>query len=155
MISLLVVTKGGGAIEASAIGREGAFGLHGGPGARRSFTRAVARIGGRFSTIATSRFAQLIERSPSTVDVMSRYHEWLCAHAQQTAACNALHSTSSRLCRRLMELADRVDGDHLFLKQEYLAQIVALSKQIKNPEQSAYYPASADTKGKQALYDNL
>jgi len=44
MISLLVVTLDGGAIEAATIGREGSVGMHGGFGGRRAFTRAVAQI---------------------------------------------------------------------------------------------------------------
>jgi type I restriction enzyme, R subunit len=39
--------------------------------------------------------------------------------------------------------------------KEYLAQIVALSKQVKSPELSVYYPAAINSKAKQALYDNL
>jgi CRP-like cAMP-binding protein len=128
VISLLIVTKDGGAIEASSIGREGAIGLHSRLGARRSFTRGIARIGGMFSTIAPSRFAQVIERSPSIANFMSRYNELLWTQAQQNAACNALHSTSSRLGRRLMELVDRTDGGNLFLKQEYLAQMLGVRR---------------------------
>lgn len=37
----------------------------------------------------------------------------------------------------------------------YLAKIVELSKQIKNPSASAEYPSSMDTSAKRALYDNL
>src|SRR2546422_4719099 len=29
------------------------------------------------------------------------------------------------------------------------------TKQVRNPEKSAYYPAAVDTRAKQALYDNL
>jgi type I restriction enzyme R subunit len=38
--------------------------------------------------------------------------------------------------------------------KEYLAEIVALTRQVRNPEQSVYYPAAVNTKAKQALYDN-
>jgi len=54
----------------------------------------------------------------------------------------------------LSELVKRRKQEDIEYK-EYLAQIVALTKQVRNPEQSAYYPATVDTKGKQALYDNL
>jgi hypothetical protein len=37
--------------------------------------------------------------------------------------------------------------------KEYLAQIVALSKQVKSPELSVYYPAAINSKAKQALYE--
>jgi len=54
----------------------------------------------------------------------------------------------------LSELVKRRKQEDIAYK-EYLAQIVALAKQVKNPEQSAYYPDTVDTKAKQALYDNL
>lgn len=59
-----------------------------------------------------------------------------------------------RMSELLDELVKRRKQADLEYK-EYLAQIVALSKQIKNPEQSAYYPAAVDSKATQALYDNL
>lgn len=39
--------------------------------------------------------------------------------------------------------------------EQYLAEIVALAKQVKNPTTSTSYPATLDTAAKQALYDNL
>jgi len=39
--------------------------------------------------------------------------------------------------------------------REYLAKIVELTKQAKNPTGGAAYPASLDTSGKRALFDNL
>ncbi|MFQ5769439.1 MAG: type I restriction endonuclease subunit R [bacterium] len=59
-----------------------------------------------------------------------------------------------RMSELLDELVKRRKQEDLACK-EYLAQIVALTKQVRNPEQSAYYPAAVDTKAKQALYDNL
>ncbi len=59
-----------------------------------------------------------------------------------------------RMSELLSELVERRKQEDIAYK-EYLAQIVALTKQVRNPEQSAYYPATVDTKAKQALYDNL
>jgi type I restriction enzyme R subunit len=59
-----------------------------------------------------------------------------------------------RMSELLDELVKRRKQEDIAYK-EYLAQIVALTKQAKNPEQSAYYPASMDTNGKRALFDNL
>ena len=39
--------------------------------------------------------------------------------------------------------------------QKYLAEIIALSKKVRDPSESEQYPSSIDTRGKQALYDNL
>ena len=54
----------------------------------------------------------------------------------------------------LSELVKRRKQEDIAYK-EYLAQIVELAKQVRNPEQSAYYPTTVDTRAKQALYDNL
>lgn len=57
----------------------------------------------------------------------------------------------SELLNELVKRRKQADVEY----KVYLAQIVALAKQVKNPEQSAYYPTAVDTKAKQALYDNL
>jgi type I restriction enzyme R subunit len=59
-----------------------------------------------------------------------------------------------RMSELLDELIKRRKQEDVEYKK-YLAEIVALTKQVKNPEQSAYYPAAINTKAKQALYDNL
>lgn len=66
--------------------------------------------------------------------------------------------TNPKYYQRMSELLDelikrrkREDIEY----QEYLAKIVELAKQVKKPEDSAYYPATIDSKAKQALYDNL
>ncbi len=39
--------------------------------------------------------------------------------------------------------------------KEYLAQVVALTRQVQNPAPAASYPAALDSPAKRALYDNL
>ena len=39
--------------------------------------------------------------------------------------------------------------------EKYLAEIVELTKQAKNPSTGATYPTAIDTAAKRALYDNL
>ena len=39
--------------------------------------------------------------------------------------------------------------------QEYLKKIIELSKQVRDPGESHQYPESIDTRGKQAMFDNL
>ena len=59
-----------------------------------------------------------------------------------------------RMSELLDELVKRRKQEDIEYK-EYLAKIVALAKQVKNPEQSSYYPSAINSKAKQALYDNL
>jgi len=128
MISLLVIGMDGGTIEAATVGREGAVGLQRGLGARRSFTRATAQIGGRFSTIRAKRFEQFVTDHAVLRDLIGHYTELSWAEAQQLAACNAAHDASSRLARWLLQSADRTGSERLPLTQQFLAQMLAVRR---------------------------
>jgi len=66
--------------------------------------------------------------------------------------------TNPKYYQRMSELLDelvkkRKQADLEYRK--YLEEIIALSKKVKNPNESESYPNEIDTRGKQALYDNL
>jgi len=124
LLSLVVVTKDGRFFETSAVGRDGAVGLQAGLGPRRSFTRATVQIAGKFSVIPADRFASIVQDDRTLRDLISRYIEVLWAEAQQIAACNAGHDASARLCRWLLQCADRIGLDLVELTQEFLAQML-------------------------------
>ena len=128
MISLLVVTREGEAVETSVVGRDGALGLQRGLGKRRSFTRATVQIAGRFLTIAAHKFEQASAASPPLRDLINHYTEILWAEAQQTTACNAIHDASSRLCRWLLQSARCIGGDNLTLTQDFLGQMLGVRR---------------------------
>jgi CRP-like cAMP-binding protein len=128
MISLLVTTGDGDMVETASTGREGAVGLHCGFGPRLSFTRATVQIPGRFSTIAAARFEHAVSRSAVLGDLVLRYTEMVWAEAQQNAACNAIHDGSSRLCRWLLQCADRTGSEQLLLTQEFLAEMLGVRR---------------------------
>ena len=128
MISLLVVTKDGNSIETATIGREGAHGLQRGLGKRRSFTRAVTQIAGKFTTIRAERFEQFVRSNPAAQELIARYTEILWAEAQQIAACNAVHDASSRLCRWLLQSSDRIVSEVVPLTQEFMAQMLGVRR---------------------------
>ena len=102
--------------------------MHGVLGGRRSFTRATTQIGGRFSTIRAGRFEHIANGSVPVRDLIQRYTEVLLAEAQQIGACNATHDTRARLCRWLLQCADRTGRDELQLIQEFLAQMVGVRR---------------------------
>jgi CRP-like cAMP-binding protein len=128
MISLLVAAGDGDMVETSSIGREGAAGLQGGLGGRVSFARAVVQIPGRFSVVPTSRLEYAVNRSATLRDLIFCYTEILWAEAQQTAACNAIHDGASRLCRWLLQSADRIGSERLPLTQEFLAEMLGVRR---------------------------
>jgi CRP-like cAMP-binding protein len=128
MISLLVSTSDGEVVETSSIGHEGAVGLQCGLGPRVSLTRAVVQIAGKFSVISASRFELATTHSAALVELIFDYIEALWTEAQQNAACNAIHDGSSRLCRWLLQCADRIGSEHLLLTQEFLAEMLGVRR---------------------------
>ena len=128
MISQLVTTGDGDMVETASTGREGGVGLQCGFGPRLSFTRALVQIPGNFSTISAARFEHAVSRNADLRDLILRYTETLWAEAQQNAACNAIHDGSSRLCRWLLQCADRIGSDQLLLTQEFLAEMLGVRR---------------------------
>jgi len=128
MISQLIATGDGDMVETSSIGREGAVGLQCGLGSRLSFTRATVQIPGRFSAISAARFEQAASVNAGLRDLIMHYTETLWAEAQQNAACNAIHDGSSRLCRWLLQCADRTGSEQLLLTQEFLAEMLGVRR---------------------------
>jgi len=128
LISQLISTGDGDMVETSSTGREGAIGLQSGFGPRLSFTRAMVQIPGKFSAISATRFEHAVSRSAALGDLVIRYTETLWAEAQQNAACNAIHDGSSRLCRWLLQCADRIGSEQLLLTQEFLAEMLGVRR---------------------------
>lgn len=57
----------------------------------------------------------------------------------------------SVLLEELVRMRKQADIEY----QEYLKKMMELAKIVRNPSESEQYPNTIDTKGKQALYDNL
>src|SRR5262249_5091811 len=128
LISLLVLGKNGSSVETSTVGREGALGLQGGLGPRRSFTRAIVQIAGKFSAIGATRFSVIAQDDRSLRELIAHYTELVWAEAQQIAACNATHEAAARLCRWLLQTADRIGQERVPLTQEFLAQMLGVRR---------------------------
>jgi CRP-like cAMP-binding protein len=128
MISQLITTGDGDMVETSSIGREGAVGLQCGLGPRLSFTRTMVQIPGKFSAISAARFENAVRRTAALRDLITRYTETMWAEAQQNAACNAVHDGASRLCRWLLQCADRTGSEQLLLTQEFLAEMLGVRR---------------------------
>jgi CRP-like cAMP-binding protein len=128
MVSQLVSTGDGDMVETSSVGREGAVGIQCGNGPCLSFTRAIVQIGGNFWFVSAPRFEAATSRSAELRELIVAYIETLWVEAQQNAACNAVHDGSSRLCRWLLQCADRTGSDQVPLTQEFLAEMLGVRR---------------------------
>jgi len=128
VISLMTLMESGGAIESATIGREGALGLPAAVSPRQSLSRVIVQAPGRARRIGAPHLHQALQQSPQIRDLVDRHGEALFAHALQSVACNALHSVEARFCRWLSSCRDRIDGDTLFLTQEFLADMLGVQR---------------------------
>lgn len=128
MVAVLVVLRGGQAVEAAMIGREGAIGgIVTGPD-YPAFAKAIAKVPGRCMRISTGRLQEAKEKSGMLRDIFARYADALLAQVLQSVVCNAFHSLQERLARRLLAAQERIGSNELPLTQDYLAQMLGVHR---------------------------
>src|SRR5512132_3980428 len=81
-----------------------------------------------FLSFAPVLFAQFGQDHGSLCGLIARYTEIQWVEAQQIAACNAAHDAAPRLCRWLLQSADRIGSDHLPLTQELIAEMLGVRR---------------------------
>ena len=110
MISLLAIMQSGEAIETGIVGADG---LVGGDAAinGHAFGQTTVQQDGAALTMSKARFVEAYLRHPHLRNLVDRYQATLMMQAQQNAACHALHSVRSRLCRWLLQSQDMIGSD--------------------------------------------
>jgi CRP-like cAMP-binding protein len=128
VLSLLTVLENGSAIETANIGYEGAFGLFAAMYGQVSFNRCIVQMEGGMVRCPIEVLHSEFRRSEQVRALFVNYSETLMSQLQQTAACNALHTTRQRICRWLLMMHDRVEGDSLKYTHEFLAHILGANR---------------------------
>ncbi|MGH6853631.1 MAG: Crp/Fnr family transcriptional regulator [Methylocella sp.] len=128
VLSLLTVLENGSAIETANIGREGAFGLFAAMYSRTSFNRSLVQLQGGLLRIPIKVLQVEFERSAHVRNLFVSYSETLLAQIQQTVACNSMHTTQQRICRWLLMMHDRADGEELVYTHEFLAAMMGVNR---------------------------
>ena len=128
MVSLVVVMRDGKAVETATVGREGVVGAMSGIGLHISQVRAIAQLPMLAGKIASTELRKAVSSSRAIADLCLRYNEVLLTQARINAACNALHSIETRLCRWLLQTRDRAESDTIMLTQELLAEMLGVRR---------------------------
>lgn len=128
VLSLLTVLENGSAIETANIGREGAFGLFAAMYSRVSFNRCLVQLEGRLFRCPIDVLQAEFKRSEHVRDLFVSFSETLLSQVQQTVACNALHSTEERMCRWLLMMHDRAEGEALPYTHEFLSHMLGANR---------------------------
>jgi CRP-like cAMP-binding protein len=128
MISLVVSLAGGGMVEVAMIGNDSIFGASAALDGKISLTDAIVQLPGQASVLEVDILRSAAEQSIAFRTTLIRHEQALFAQAQQSAACNAMHSAESRLARWLLRMHDLAGTDELHLTQDFLAQMIGVQR---------------------------
>jgi CRP-like cAMP-binding protein len=128
VLSLLTVLENGSAIETANIGREGGFGVFAAMYSRVSFNRCLVQLEGSIVRCPIELLQSEFKRSEHVRDLFVSYSETLLSQVQQTVACNAMHTTEQRICRWLLMMHDRAEGEALPYTHEFLSHMLGANR---------------------------
>ena len=117
-----------GTVETGTVGREGMSGL---PLVLRANTmpsRAFVQVPGHAYRMRDADLFAAMSEVPQFERLLYRYALALFDQAAQHAACNRLHALEERCARWLLMTHDRMDGDVLPLKQQFLAEMLGVHR---------------------------
>jgi CRP-like cAMP-binding protein len=135
ILSLVSQMEDGHGIEVATIGNEGMAGL---PvflqGTLTSSHMAFSQIPGQSLRMSATRFSDFITSSEDggLHLALNRYTQALMSMIARAVACNALHSVEQRACRWLLTTHDRVGVDEFLLTQEFLGQMLGVTRASVN-----------------------
>ncbi len=128
VLSLVVVTENGKAVEAGIVGKEGIVGLASAVGLTRNPLREIVQIAGDGFKVAIAALHNALRSAPHLQMMLSRYAVLHGLQVSQTAACNRLHDTEQRLARWLLMTQDRVDSGLLKITHDFLATMLGTDR---------------------------
>lgn len=135
VLSLVSQMHDGRGVEIATIGNEGMAGL---PvflqATLTSSHMAFAQIPGQALRMPAAQFIDFTSGSDSggLRSALNRYTQALMSMIARAVACNALHSIHQRACRWLLTTHDRVGADEFLLTQEFLSQMLGVTRASVN-----------------------
>jgi CRP-like cAMP-binding protein len=128
VISLVVSLANGGTVEVASVGNDSIFGGSAALDGDISLTDAIVQLPGTASSLYVEVLRTVASQSIAFQTTLVRHEQALFAQAQQSAACNAMHSAESRLARWLLRMYDLAGEDKLHLTQDFLAQMIGVQR---------------------------
>ena len=126
--SILARTRRDGPVEVGVVGRFGCVGVPLLLGTMRSPHRSVVRIPGRALRIRAADLIDARQRLPILQRVSGQYIQARLVQHSQVSLCNARHKISERLCRWLLLVHDRIEGDDIPVTHDLLSQALGVRR---------------------------
>lgn len=129
IVSELYLTENGDSTEIAVIGREGVVGTSLFMGGVKTPSRAVVQCAGHGYRIKAHLLLLEFNRAGPALHLLLRYTQALITQMGQTAACNRHHTLHQQLCRRLLLILDRLDGNEWLMTQEMMARMLGVRRE--------------------------
>jgi CRP-like cAMP-binding protein len=129
MVSLVVLMEDGRIAEASTVGREGIVGVSAMLSQDSSPATATSQVAGEALRMPVHGFLDELTRGGTFERLVRRYAAYTLRYANQTVACNLLHSVEERMCRWLLMIHDRTGSDEFPFTHELLSEMLGVRRQ--------------------------
>ena len=128
VISLVVDLSVGSMIETAMVGHDGVLNAAPALDGKVSLNKGIVQMAGSAGTLEVNRLRRLANEFKPFRSLLIRHEQVLFAQSQQSAACNASHTVEARMCRWLLHMRDFAGSDDLMLTQEFLAQMLGVTR---------------------------
>jgi CRP-like cAMP-binding protein len=127
-VSLISVMEEGRSVEVASVGREGLVGAALLFGEEIAMVRATVQVPGEALRMKPTAFREALRAQPTFREVVERYLYILLVTVARSGGCNALHTVEERCARWLLSMHDRARTDQFALTQEFLAEMLGVSR---------------------------
>ena len=129
IVSILSDLADGSSAEIAVIGHEGVIGASIFMGDSLTSHSAVVLSAGLAYRLKASCMRVEFNQSNIVMQVLLGYMQTLIAQMCQTAACNRHHTLNQQLCRLLLLINDRMEGNDLLMTQDLLARTLGVRRE--------------------------
>ena len=132
VVSTVATFETGAIAETATTGPEGLISAGAVLGGSHSLNRHVIQVPGSGYRIEVRQFQKILRDSVAFRQRLFTYVQVFLVQAMQSAACNGVHSIEERCARWLLMCHDRSSSDRFKLTQEYLAEMLGVSRPSVN-----------------------
>lgn len=128
VFSLIGTSDGDAVAEVATIGREGMVGLPVFLGSQTSPHASFCQIPGRAAVLPAEGLQGVLIDDGALHTLLNRFTQATMVQIAQNVVCNSTHSLGQRAARWLLTTHDRVCRDEFPLTQEFLSQMLGVSR---------------------------
>lgn len=129
LVSLGYAAENGDTAHLAFVGCEGVVGVEAFLGAEKTNYRALVQLAGAAYRLPLSGLRRLLAEGDKSPDPLLKYALALMLEISRTSVCNLRHSVEQRLCRSLLQSADRAASRTLPMTQDEVASLVGARRQ--------------------------